>query len=97
MRISDWSSDVCSSDLHQRRVELAEGEALFRVEHDAGRPFTVEAGNGRVTVTGTRFDVRRDADSTRVAVEQGSVKVQGRDATQEIGRASGRERVSPYV
>lgn len=66
--------------LHQRRVELAEGEALFSVEHDAGRPFTVDAGNGQVTVTGTRFDVRRDADTTRVAVEQGSVKVQGRDA-----------------
>lgn len=65
---------------HQRRVELAEGEALFTVEHDAGRPFTVDAGNGQVTVTGTRFDVRRDADKTRVAVEQGSVKVQGRDA-----------------
>ena len=64
----------------QRRVELAEGEALFTVEHDAGRPFTVDAGNGQVTVTGTRFDVRRDADKTRVAVEQGSVKVQGRDA-----------------
>ncbi|MGN8278225.1 FecR family protein [Pseudomonas sp. SMN5] len=63
----------------QRRVELAQGEALFRVEHDAGRPFTVDAGNGQVTVTGTRFDVRRDADKTRVAVEQGSVKVQGRD------------------
>ena len=63
----------------KRRVELVEGEALFRVEHDAGRPFTVDAGNGQVTVTGTRFDVRRDADSTRVAVEEGSVKVQGRD------------------
>ncbi|WP_210639679.1 FecR family protein [Pseudomonas sp. Tri1] len=65
---------------HQRWVELAEGEALFTVEHDAGRPFTVDAGNGQVTVTGTRFDVRRDADKTRVAVEQGSVRVQGRDA-----------------
>jgi transmembrane sensor len=65
---------------HQRRVELVEGEALFSVEHDAGRPFTVEAGNGQVTVTGTRFDVRRDPDTTRVAVERGSVKVQGRDA-----------------
>ncbi|WP_434673935.1 FecR family protein [Pseudomonas sp. R1-15] len=63
----------------QRRVELVEGEALFRVEHDAARPFTVDAGNGQVTVTGTRFDVRRDAGSTRVAVEEGSVKVQGRD------------------
>lgn len=62
----------------QRRVELAEGEALFTVEHDAGRPFTVETGNGQVTVTGTRFDVRRDADGTRIAVAQGSVKV--RDA-----------------
>ena len=67
---------------HQRRVELAEGEALFAVEHDAGRPFTVDAGNGQVTVTGTRFDVRRDADKTRVAVAQGSVKVQGRAAPQ---------------
>ncbi|WLG99418.1 FecR family protein [Pseudomonas beijingensis] len=64
----------------QRRVELAEGEALFTVEHDAGRPFTVDAGNGQVTVTGTRFDVRRDADKTRVAVAQGSVKVRGRGA-----------------
>ncbi|SFL46970.1 FecR family protein [Pseudomonas sp. NFACC46-3] len=64
----------------QRRVELVEGEALFSVEHDAGRPFTVDAGNGQVTVTGTRFDVRRDADKTRVAVAQGSVKVQGRAA-----------------
>ncbi|MBV4496462.1 FecR family protein [Pseudomonas sp. SWRI12] len=64
----------------QRRVELAEGEALFTVEHDAGRPFTVETGNGQVTVTGTRFDVRRDADRTRIAVAQGSVKVQGRAA-----------------
>ncbi|SCW51767.1 MULTISPECIES: FecR family protein [unclassified Pseudomonas] len=68
----------------QRRVELAEGEALFSVEHDAGRPFTVDAGNGQVTVTGTRFDVRRDADKTRVAVAQGSVKVQG----QVQGRAA---------
>lgn len=67
---------------HQRRVELIEGQALFRVEHDVGRPFTVEAGNGQVTVTGTRFDVRRDVDKTRVAVEQGSVKVQGRDLSQ---------------
>src|SRR3546814_19660187 len=25
MRISDWSSDVCSSDLHARQVELIDG------------------------------------------------------------------------
>ncbi|MBC3272576.1 FecR family protein [Pseudomonas sp. SWRI81] len=66
---------------HNRRlIELSEGEAMFSVEHDSARPFVVEAGSGKVTVTGTRFDVRRDAAQTRVAVEQGTVKVQGRNA-----------------
>lgn len=61
----------------RRGVELTEGEAMFNVEHDSSRPFVVEAGSGKVTVTGTRFDVRRDPSQTRVAVEQGTVKVQG--------------------
>lgn len=64
----------------RRLIELSEGEAMFSVEHDASRPFVVEAGSGKVTVTGTRFDVRRDVTQTRVAVEQGTVKVQGHDA-----------------
>ncbi|MFJ2280774.1 FecR family protein [Pseudomonas sp. NPDC087803] len=64
----------------RRLIELSEGEAMFSVQHDSARPFVVEAGNGKVTVTGTRFDVRRDVTQTRVAVEQGTVKVQGRDA-----------------
>lgn len=61
----------------RRGIELTEGEAMFSVEHDSSRPFVVEAGSGKVTVTGTRFDVRRDLSQTRVAVEQGTVKVQG--------------------
>ena len=61
----------------RRGIELTEGEAMFSVEHDSSRPFVVEAGSGKVTVTGTRFDVRRDPSQTRVAVEQGTVKVQG--------------------
>ncbi|WP_323162004.1 FecR family protein [Pseudomonas fluorescens] len=64
----------------RRLIQLTEGEAMFSVEHDTSRPFVVEAGSGKVTVTGTRFDVRRDVTQTRVAVEQGTVKVQGRDA-----------------
>lgn len=63
-----------------RSLELTSGEAMFSVEHDSHRPFVVEAGNGRITVTGTRFDVRRDVGETRVVVEQGTVKVQGREA-----------------
>ena len=64
----------------QRTIELSEGEAMFNVAHDTDRPFVVEAGSGKVTVTGTRFDVRRGASDTRVVVEQGTVKVQGREA-----------------
>ncbi|MBF6036343.1 FecR family protein [Pseudomonas sp. P155] len=67
----------------RRLIELSEGEAMFSVAHDTSRPFVVEAGSGKVTVTGTRFDVRRDVTQTRVAVEQGTVKVQGRDASDD--------------
>ncbi|WP_248743290.1 MULTISPECIES: FecR family protein [unclassified Pseudomonas] len=68
----------------RRLIELTEGEAMFSVEHDTSRPFVVEAGSGKVTVTGTRFDVRRDVTQTRVAVEQGTVKVQGRHAPDNV-------------
>jgi transmembrane sensor len=66
--------------MHRRDIELTEGEAMFSVEHDSERPFVVASGSGKITVTGTRFDVRRDSAETRVVVEQGTVKVQGRDA-----------------
>lgn len=61
----------------QRQVSLESGEAMFSVTHDPARPFVVDAGKGRVTVTGTRFDVRRDPAEVRVAVESGSVRVEG--------------------
>lgn len=73
----------------QRRVLLEQGEALFSVAHDRERPFVVEAGAGRVTVTGTRFDVRRDGEQARVAVESGHVQVQGRDAQHGISLTAG--------
>ncbi|WP_422417191.1 FecR family protein [Pseudomonas sp. GZD-222] len=68
----------------QRRIELSAGEVMFSVAHDTARPFVVNTGNGTVTVTGTRFDVRLDPARTRVAVEQGSVKVQGRGDSQVL-------------
>ena len=64
----------------RRGIELKQGEAMFSVEHDSSRPFVVATGAGKVTVTGTRFDVRRDEAETRVVVEAGTVKVQGREA-----------------
>lgn len=65
----------------RRHIVLEAGEAMFTVAHDSSRPFVVDTAQGSVTVTGTRFDVRLDPSLTRVAVEQGSVRVQGRDAS----------------
>lgn len=68
----------------QRRIQLTAGEVMFSVAHDSARPFVVSTAQGTVTVTGTRFDVRLDPARTRVAVEQGSVNVQGSDASQAL-------------
>lgn len=64
----------------RREVRLADGQAVFAVQADAGRPFHVLAGPMRVTVVGTRFSVRHtpgipgDA-GVHVAVEEGKVRV----------------------
>lgn len=60
----------------RRVVALEAGEATFSVTPDAQRPFYVEAGGATIRVTGTRFNVRRDADVVRVAVDSGTVDVQ---------------------
>lgn len=58
-----------------RRVELLDGQALFHVAQDSGRPFVVHAGTTEVQVLGTVFDIyRRDTDTT-VTVIQGRVQV----------------------
>ncbi len=58
----------------RRTVVLHRGEALFAVHPDRDRPFSVEAGEASVLVTGTQFDVRRDTDRVMVAVQEGSVE-----------------------
>ena len=59
----------------RRVVTLDAGEAYFDVVHDANRPFTVYAGNRRITDLGTKFSVFRDGDDVRVTVREGRVKV----------------------
>jgi transmembrane sensor len=60
----------------RRLVRLDRGEAYFDVAHDAARPFVIDAGNSRITVLGTRFSVKRDADEVAVLVTEGRVKVE---------------------
>jgi transmembrane sensor len=56
-----------------RFASLTSGEALFRVRHDSGTPFTLEIGDRRVEDAGTLFNVVRDAASVRVAVAEGKI------------------------
>ena len=54
---------------------MLRGEALFRVHHDAGRPFRVYTDDAIVQAVGTQFDVYRRDDGTVVSVLEGRVDV----------------------
>jgi len=58
-----------------RKVELVLGEVYFDVARAANKPFFVEADQTSVKVVGTRFDVRKLANSTSVSVVEGVVEV----------------------
>ena len=59
-----------------RKVELSQGESLFSVQHlSDNQPFIVDAGDTRVTVTGTEFSVDKSDFGTQVIVVHGSVHV----------------------
>lgn len=59
----------------ERHIRLRNGEAYFRVEKDAARPFIVEAGDVIVTAIGTAFDVRRTGKNVAVSVTEGRVRI----------------------
>lgn len=63
----------------RREVVLTEGQVVFQVQGDRGRPFDVLAGGTRVTVLGTRFSVRytpsMGSQAVQVAVMEGHVRV----------------------
>src|SRR3546814_13751327 len=83
MRISDWSSDVCSSDLGRRSAsdrDVTVGLDRVGIGNRAVRHF-----DGRMH--------RRVREGSRGAVRYLSLEGESRP----IGRASCRERVCPYV
>src|SRR3546814_10217410 len=94
MRISDWSSDVCSSDLRtlQPRAELVERVARTIIDGRA-------RGRGGRAVDSGRAEVDVDlldqlGIELLVRIERVIARIVERD---EIGRASCRERVCQYV
>jgi transmembrane sensor len=59
-----------------RAIELAKGEALFKVAKDPTRPFKVRVGSATVIAVGTEFDIQRGSDRAIVSVTEGHVVVE---------------------
>jgi len=76
-----------------RTITLETGEAYFDVTHDARRPFTVNAGNRRITDLGTKFSVFRNGEDVRVVVKEGRVRVEqiGQSLPAPLVAQAGRE------
>jgi transmembrane sensor len=59
----------------RRDVRLLEGEALFVVARDAGRPFRVFSDSFVIQAVGTQFNVYRSDLATTVSVIEGKVRI----------------------
>lgn len=61
-----------------RNVRL-EGEAYFEVAKDAGKPFQVEMDGASITVLGTHFNVKADAESDDITATlvEGAIRFEG--------------------
>src|SRR3546814_8565323 len=93
MRISDWSSDVCSSDLIGRRIF-----ALIDAEVVNAGGVIGKCGTMRFDRPASRRGTRQCQRQTRETRTQTQRDLeQMRAQAGEIGRASCRERVCPYV
>ena len=70
----------------RRNLRLLQGRAIFDVAHDARRPFVVDAGGGRITALGTRFQVdRQDQGSVLVTLVEGSIALQSSEQEKSDG------------
>src|SRR3546814_5538370 len=82
MRISDWSSDVCSSDLIHRALVLA-GVA----HHHRDQALVAALGRGHQAVAGGRGVAGLDAVDGRVAPQQQVAVALGDRADREFLRS----------
>ncbi|MGB5938979.1 MAG: FecR domain-containing protein [Rhodanobacter sp.] len=60
----------------QRHLMLERGEVFFNVASQPDRPLRVQVLQRQVVAVGTRFSVRRDGESLRVAVTEGRVRLE---------------------
>ncbi|MBL8555385.1 MAG: FecR domain-containing protein [Phenylobacterium sp.] len=70
----------------ERRVVMADAEAVFDVAKDPGRPFLIDAGEREIRVVGTEFNVLRQGDDVTVAVRRGVVEVRPTHEVRPVAR-----------
>src|SRR3546814_19137342 len=103
MRISDWSSDVCSSDLHVSVWSLVDFHLVytFRVSDDTVRCISLSPDERQIAF-GCRDNLIRIYDTTELSL---LAELNGHTMSvfrlhygpDEIGRASCRAQVCQYV
>jgi transmembrane sensor len=74
-----------SNQARGRKAWLDKGEAYFKIKHDAAHPFVVIAGAHRITDLGTKFTVRDEGSSIKVALMEGRARL---DAAGKTGPRS---------
>src|SRR3546814_16080163 len=111
MPISDWSSDVCSSDLYDRKVaerlaakakyydearKLARTASQFPVTDDGSRNFVVCSGGGPSIMEAAKRGAD-DVGAQSIGLNIVLPHEQAPNHYVKIGRAPCRERVCQYV
>jgi TolA-binding protein len=82
----------------ERAPEVRRGRVRFSVPHQtAGRRYAVHAGDFRITVLGTVFDVAVEGGGVQVAVSSGVVQIEEAATGQRIERLAAGERWSSEV
>lgn len=72
----------------ERRVVMADAEAVFDVAKDPSRPFFIQAGEREIRVVGTEFNVLHRSGDVQVTVRRGVVEVRpaGQPAAAPLAR-----------
>ena len=79
VRLNAGSRIAARVDGATRRVQMADGEAVFDVAHDPRRPFLIRVGDQEVRVVGTQFNLRRRDGRLVLTVRRGVVEVRPLD------------------
>lgn len=72
------------SDNAKKQNYKIEGEAYFEVQPNAERTFSVKAGNGKVSVLGTKFNLSSWGGRVQVFLEEGSISFENMETNSSV-------------